>query len=200
MIKTTDVLGQLIYRNEESSQAITVEELAQFLSRSEFDRALEQEWEKGLQETRPLSIILAQVDAQKGDSFIYSIMADQYIQQIAEAIRSVVYRSPDLIYRCGGEEFGIILPHTSVESAVHVATQIQRSLGDLFRDYNSVSANKPITLSYGLSGIRPSKEVMPTQLLEAAEIALRQSKNKGRNSISVHLVEDVSSLLNTASL
>jgi diguanylate cyclase (GGDEF)-like protein len=195
MIEKADILSRLIYKNEEFQQAITMEELTQFLSQSTFDRSLKQEWEKGLQEARPLSIILAQVDSLNGDS-IHSIAADWHIQKIREAISLVVYRSPDLIYRCGGEEFGIILPHTSIERAIHLATQMQRSIKDSFQDYNSIAVNQPITMSYGLSGMIPDKDIIPTQILEAAGVALRESKSRGRNCISVHLVEDTSFLFN----
>jgi diguanylate cyclase (GGDEF)-like protein len=195
MIKKTDILSRLICKDKEPRKAITMEELTQFLNQSAFDRCLEREWERGRQEARPLSIILAQIDSTNGD-LIDSITADRHIRQIREAMSVVVYRSPDLIYRCGGEEFGIILPHTSIESAIHSATQIRRSLKDSFQNYNSIAVNQPITMSYGLSGMIPKKEIMSAQILEAAEVALRKSKSKGTNCISVHSIEDTSSLFN----
>jgi diguanylate cyclase (GGDEF)-like protein len=190
MIKQTDLLRQLIHRDLEEQQEITIEDLTRFLNRRIFNQSLEQEWSRGLQGERPLSIILASVDALKVcDHTSCSLGIDRHLQQIVQELQRLVYRASDLVWRCGAEEFGIILPHTSVESAIRVATRIQNALKDFFENYNSIAANKPITLSYGLSGLIPCEGRNPIQLLEAAEIALFQAKGNGRNGIAVHLIE-----------
>jgi diguanylate cyclase (GGDEF)-like protein len=197
MINQTNLLCNLIEQNSERQQKITLDELAQFLSRSALKELLEKEWQRGIQNAQSLSIILAHADLSRAYSDTYcSISAEQNLRQVFQTIHSVVHRSSDLICRCGGEAFGIILPSTSVESTIHVATRIQKALKDAFQEHNPIAANQPITLSYGLSGLVPSPEMKSMQLLEAADTALRRAKSEGRNRIAVHLVEGMRSLPN----
>ncbi len=113
------------------------------------------------------------------------VAADRHLQHVAQTMRHAVYRSTDLICRYGGEEFGILLPNTSMGSAVHVATRIQTALRDSFLEQNARTSTRPVTLSFGISGIVPSSDLMPARLVEGAEKALYHAKEQGRNRIAI---------------
>ncbi len=194
MINQTNFLCQLIEQNSEHQQKITVEELTHFLNRSAFSELLGREWQQGLRHEQSLSVILAHTNLRACSDVHCSIAAEHYLRQVFQAIYRVVYRSSDLISRCGSEEFGIILPNTSVESAIHMAIRIQNALKNVLQDYNAIAANKPITMRYGLSGLVPSPATNPVQLLKAADAALCQAESEGINRISVHYLKGVSSL------
>jgi diguanylate cyclase (GGDEF)-like protein len=195
MSNRTNILCYLIEQDSGYQQKITADELIQFLNRSAFNEILEREWQQGLHSAQPLSIILAHADLLRACSNTYCfIAAEQNLRQVLQTIHSVVSRSSDLICRCGGKEFGIVLPSTSVEAAIHVATRIQNALKDVFQAHNSIAANQPVTLSYGLSGLVPSREIRSAQLLEAADTALYKAKSNGRNHIAIHPVEGMPSI------
>jgi diguanylate cyclase (GGDEF)-like protein len=198
LMKQATLLRQLSDQNAEYQQAATVDDLTQLLNRRAFSQYLEREWKRAKREAKSLSIILAHVDLFKVDSDAHDpTSADQHLKDVAQVLSHAVYRSTDLVCRWGSEEFGILLPNTSLEGAINVVARIKIALKDSFRDCNSSIANKELTLSFGLSGLVPFQEIELTQLLAAAETALQNAKRKGSNHIAVHSVEKVESLMDS---
>lgn len=191
LIKQTNLLRQLADQNAEYQQTMMVDDLTQVLNQRAFNQYLEWEWNQGLREGKPLSIILTDIDFFKIYKDAYgSIVADQHLQQITQVMRQAVYRSSDLVCRYGSEELGILLPNTPVDGAIHVATRIQNALKDFFLDSSFTMDNAPITLSYGLSSIVPCHSKKPIQLREAASKALYRAKSQGQNHSVVQLIGD----------
>ncbi|WP_404783739.1 diguanylate cyclase domain-containing protein [Altericista sp. CCNU0014] len=190
LIEQTKLMRQLAEQNAEYRQEMMVDDLTKVLNRRAFDRYLQQEWQRSMREQKPFSVILADVDFFKiyNDTFGH-VAADRHLQQVAQIMRHAVYRATDLVCRYGGEEFGILLPNTSVDGAVQVAVRIQTALKDFYLDRSSSASTRPITLSYGISGLIPAQNMQPVKLVEAADKALYQAKENGRNCISVRLLE-----------
>jgi diguanylate cyclase (GGDEF)-like protein len=192
LVKQATLMRQLAHQNEEYQQATMVDDLTQVLNRRAFDQSLEKEWKRGLRDAKPLSILLIDVDCfDVYNDASGNVAADQPLQQIAKVISNAIYRSSDVVCRFGDKEFGILLPNTFVEGAIHVVTRVQKAI----KDNNPSMTKKPITLNYGLSSLVPSQAIELTQLLEAADTALLKAKSKGRNCIEVHSLETVEPLI-----
>jgi diguanylate cyclase (GGDEF)-like protein len=186
LVKQAKLLRKLCAQNAEYEQAMMVDDLTKVLNRRAFNQYLEREWQRGLREKTTFSVILADIDFFKiyNDTFGH-VAADRHLQQVAQTMRHAVYRATDLVCRYGGEEFGILLPNTSVSGAIHVAARIQTALRDSFLDQNACILKTPVTLSFGVSGIVPSQDLTSMQLVEAADKALYHAKEQGRNRIAV---------------
>jgi diguanylate cyclase (GGDEF)-like protein len=85
-------------------------------------------------------------------------------------------RVNDTAGRWGGEEFLIVLPHTSVDAAAQTAEKIRTLVAS--GDYGEV---KTVTASFGVLAHKPGETV--DDLLLRADMALYAAKRKGRNAV-----------------
>ncbi len=169
------------------SELALVDSLTQVFNRRYFDLQLNLEWRRLRRIPSPLSLILCDVDCFKIYNDTYGHQkGDQCLQQIAKAISTVVKRSGDIIARYGGEEFAIILPHTPKSGAIKVAEDIRVAVQKLNIPHISSSVNPVVTISVGVASTVPNTQDNLYWLVEAADLALYESKKQGRNNIAVY--------------
>jgi len=87
-------------------------------------------------------------------------------------------RSHDFVARYGGEEFAIILPGTSREGAMVMGERFRRSI------QRAAWTERPVTASFGVAVMNVDMQ-SAADLLGAADKALYQSKEGGRNRVTV---------------
>ena len=104
------------------------------------------------------------------------------LRSVAGVIQSQL-RAGDTIARYGGEEFVVLLPQSELHHARQIAERIRRSIEENQFQAHSGHAIK-VTLSIGLSML-PSVEnqQQAERLIAAADQALYQAKNGGRNRV-----------------
>lgn len=168
--------------NQELKRLATVDELTQVANRRLFDKSLSKAWKILAREQLPLSLLLCDVDFFKlyNDSMGHQA-GDECLQQVARAMKRAVKRPADLVARYGGEEFAVILPNTPGEGALRVAEQIQLSLTQQAIAHPKSPISQYITLSVGASCSVPWYKGSPEALIAAADRALYQAKNAGRD-------------------
>lgn len=103
-------------------------------------------------------------------------------QALVEAVRcmTAILRKSDLAGRWGGEEFIVLLPHTSAEEGLQVAKRLCDALAA-----NPVQITPELTLSLSFSAgfaLRHAGEQLDA-LIGRADAALYQAKNRGRNQV-----------------
>lgn len=104
---------------------------------------------------------------------------DDVIRRISSTISGAL-RPADFLGRWRmGDEFIVILPSTTIEQAVAVAERLRTSV-----EQASSAWLYPTSVSVGISYF-PKHGNNASELLEAAEIALKQSKALGKNRVSV---------------
>jgi diguanylate cyclase (GGDEF)-like protein len=108
-------------------------------------------------------------------------VGDHVLAHVASAIRERV-RASDLAVRMGGEEFGILLRHCGPVDALAIAEQIRASVVN--NPPVVEGTPMPVRLSGGVAGY-PEHAVGMRELLLAAERALRQAKETGRDRVAV---------------
>lgn len=108
-------------------------------------------------------------------------VGDHVLAHIAGAIRERV-RASDLAVRMGGEEFGILLRHCGSADAVAIAEQIRAAV--VAAPPVVEGTPMPVRLSGGVAGY-PEHAIGMRELLLAAERALRQAKETGRDRVAV---------------
>lgn len=106
---------------------------------------------------------------------------DQVLAHIARVIRERV-RASDLLVRMGGEEFGVLFRHCGPADASIVAEQIRAAV--LATPPVVEGTPMPMRLSGGVAGY-PDHAIGLRELLLAAERALRQAKETGRDRVVV---------------
>lgn len=108
-------------------------------------------------------------------------VGDQVLKAFADVLRATV-RPYDVVGRYGGEEFALLMPQTGKETAARVAERVRSELqnrgvtADGLRIEVTVSAG---VASYGVDGADWDA------LLSAADNALYDAKNAGRNRVAL---------------
>jgi len=130
----------------------------------------------------PFSISMLDFDHFKkiNDTFGHSA-GDEVLRFVALQLRDHV-RSPDIVGRCGGEEFLVLLPNSTIKAASEQAGR----LCELVRSTPIISGRHVIhmTISIGIAQYRIHQENWE-QLLERADQALYQAKKNGRDQWAV---------------
>lgn len=112
------------------------------------------------------------------------IAGDNALRKVASLLKKSA-REMDFITRYGGEEFCLMLPSTSKEEALFVAERIRRAIeNENFPGETGLPQGK-LTTSIGIASFPGDGEKFET-LVNAADLALYQAKNKGRNRLATY--------------
>ncbi len=105
------------------------------------------------------------------------LLGDEVLRQISTTFWKHL-RKVDVVCRYGGEEFAIILPETSAESALGVAEKLRRATSRL----EVPGVPRPVTISVGVSEY-PANGSSRDEVVAAADAALYAAKTAGRNCV-----------------
>ncbi|MEH2290206.1 sensor domain-containing diguanylate cyclase [Nostoc sp.] len=181
-IQQSELYQQLQRANQQLENMVMVDELTQIANRRCFDNRLNSVWQYLLREQGFVSLLLCDIDyfKQYNDTYGHAT-GDDCLRFIARAFKQSVKRSRDLVARYGGEEFVVILPNTAIDGAFHVAQEIHKALEQLNIPHAASAVKHHVTLSIGIATVIPTPNIVPLDLIEAADQALYQAKANGRN-------------------
>ncbi|NES66331.1 MAG: GGDEF domain-containing protein, partial [Okeania sp. SIO2D1] len=146
----------------------------------------DQEWKRLRRDNASMSIIMVDIDYFKPYNDTYGHQqGDKCLQQVAQTISAAVKRPGDFVARYGGEEFVVVLPNTPIEGALKVAENIRTQIEALRIPHTASGVSKFVTSSLGVANSHCSTDSNPKILLEAADMALYNAKNAGRNQVYI---------------
>jgi diguanylate cyclase (GGDEF)-like protein len=147
-----------------------------------FDTAFARLFERARTRDEALSLVLIDIDHFKrvNDSYGH-VTGDAVLTRVAELVRGACAKA-DVAGRVGGEEFGILLPGSNLESAIAFAEHVRTCIeGEKFfaRAQGEASAFR-ITVSAGIATLHDAHGDL-YDLKAAADRALYRAKDAGRN-------------------
>lgn len=155
-------------------------------NRRRFEMNLAFTWEQGLRESRPLALMMVDVDYFKLFNDRYGHQAgDEALRQVANVLAGAARRPLDIAARYGGEEFVVLLFDTTHDHAVLVAERILQDVRELGIANAASTASDVITVSIGLAHVMPSAGRSMEGLLQIADQGLYLAKDSGRNRVEV---------------
>jgi diguanylate cyclase (GGDEF)-like protein/PAS domain S-box-containing protein len=178
--KSEEDRRRLIERLEYLSK---IDSLTGLLSRRALSEQLEYEIDRARRYKAELAVILCDLDNLKAINDNHGHLAgDATLQLLAATLRSSL-RNVDIAGRYGGDEFLVIVPQTSAESALSIAEKMRRAAE---RTEVRLEGDKRVamSLSIGVAGLGPLPEDMDG-LISRVDAALYASKNAGRNKVSL---------------
>ena len=126
----------------------------------------------------PFSISLLDIDHFKKINDTYGhVVGDEVLRSLADELRQHI-RHPDTIRRYGGEEFLVILPHSTLKAASEQAERLCRHTRSLV--IKSSGHEISLTISIGVAQYKTHKEDWQA-FLSRADKALYEAKNRGRD-------------------
>jgi diguanylate cyclase (GGDEF)-like protein/PAS domain S-box-containing protein len=170
--------------NELLQHLSTIDGLTGISNRRTFDDRLEMEWNRGLRNSAPLSLLMLDIDYFKAYNDTYGHQGgDGCLKQIASVIQETLGRSTDLLCRYGGEEFCVILPETDDAGADIVGEKIRMAIEALKIPHSGSKINRWVTISVGAATMVPSVYTSYMNLVSNADKAVYKAKFDGRNCV-----------------
>ncbi|KJS07220.1 MAG: hypothetical protein VR73_09250 [Gammaproteobacteria bacterium BRH_c0] len=149
-------------------------------------KTLSDESDRSKRTGRPFALAMLDLDHFKRINDNHGHKAgDHALKAIADLLHAQC-RGIDSVARMGGEEFAILLPETSLASAIPVMQRILEAVEAL--DIRLASDNVRLTISIGV--VDASEGGSVDQLLEEADARLYQAKRDGRNRIVASSVDN----------
>jgi len=184
-------LLQRSFRHAQLVNASRIDSKTGLLNAGTWEREAAAEVARAVRTRTPLALALVDVDHFKevNDNFGH-LTGDRALTAIARTFR-IFLREYDLIGRFGGEEFALLLPHTSALDAYGIAERIRDHIAISPLDVGDLPDGRHVrvTVSTGVAALgAPWDTLMGSQLtdlLAAADRALYQAKRAGRNQVCV---------------
>jgi len=146
-----------------------------------FRRILELEWKRAQRHQNPLSLLLIDVDNFKtvNDTTEYAF-GDEVLRCVADLLKANI-RETDFAARIGGDEFCILLPHTSPAEAVQTALRIRQRIANTV--VQSSGYQRQVTVSIGIDSFDGRSANSLDNLRRNANRALQEAKRRGKDQV-----------------
>lgn len=158
--------------------------LTNLFNRRYLEESLDREISKANRQKIPLALIMLDVDHFKNFNDTYGHLAgDVVLKQLSDFLSSNSRRE-DIACRYGGEEFVLVLPGTDRSVAGIRAEELRL----IVQDGQAITHNNEelpnVTISLGIA-LLPDHGKTAAELIEAADKALYQAKEGGRNRVAI---------------
>ena len=177
----------------------THDSLTGLFNRIAFFQHLERSVRQAARQGVTIGVVLLDIDHFKAFNDRYGhLEGDACLRTVARAIQDEFRRPLDAVARYGGEEF--------VGFWYDVQPQSLRSLGDQLRAAvqalritHQDSASGRVTASVGVIACKPKEDEAVMDLVERADRALYEAKEKGRNRVVVEILASAQDAARTGS-
>jgi diguanylate cyclase (GGDEF)-like protein len=175
---------ELRLQNKQLERIAIEDPLTGIYNRRYFFDLAAKEVERAKRYGNPLSVVILDADNFKTMNDTYGhLIGDQILSNLATLCLDNI-RSLDIIARYGGEEFVILMPEASTQDAQKTAERLRKLVAET--SMVSGALDVMITISLGVaSWENQDRELNFNALLARADQALYQSKEMGKNRVSV---------------
>ena len=144
-----------------------------------FQNALKRTFAESVQQMRPLSLIIADIDEFKALNDTYGhTYGDKILTEIAGIFTAAV-RPTDVVSRYGGEEFAVLSPQTPESDAMMLAEIIRSEVERMA----FAGQHGPVTMSFGVATAIENRFPDDELFLKAAEDHMYLAKRTGKNRV-----------------
>jgi two-component system, cell cycle response regulator len=184
--RVTELQAALTARMRELDEANAViarlactDELTGLANRRSFNEVFTREISAAGRHGHPLALIIADLDRFKSvnDSFGHSV-GDRVLKAFAGLLATTT-RVEDLAARWGGEEFVILLPHTTAVGGARLAERMRT----VFEQTRCEGVEQILSASFGVAELMEGED--SASLIQRADNALMRAKQAGRNRVLV---------------
>lgn len=148
------------------------------------DRRLQKEFLRAKRYQLDLALLMVDVDHFKRINDIWGHQTGDFVLQHLTQLLVDALRQTDILARFGGEEFVVLLPHTTEPEAYKLAERLRRTVEQtpLMTSGSDRFPSLHVTVSIGSSWLLPDDDDVHS-LLERADKAMYRAKQEGRNRV-----------------
>lgn len=156
-------------------------------NRRAFDQALDRTWLRLTHNQQSIALVQIDIDHFKryNDSEGH-IAGDEVLRKVSARLREQASHEDELAARTGGEEFTLLLHAHSTLEMEQLRRRLRETIAELQLPHPDSPVSGCITISFGIAWIRNSGEWLisasPTDWMAAADSALYEAKDNGRNT------------------
>jgi diguanylate cyclase (GGDEF)-like protein len=175
-----DVFQVLTYRERyhQLLEASIRDHLTGALHRSQYDQNAPKILAKNIEEKRPLSLLVIDIDHFKQVNDRHGHQAGDEILKTVARLLADNLRTDDHLYRVGGEEFVLLCEKLPVEGATTLAERLRKTI----ERFSKIYLPEKVTVSIGLASA-PQDGVTMEALFRQADLRLYEAKKQGRNRV-----------------
>jgi diguanylate cyclase (GGDEF)-like protein len=148
-------------------------------NRRAFDEALRREQARAARHGVPLSLILADLDHFKAVNDVHGHPAGDAVLRSFAASLGELFREGDGLFRFGGEEFAVLLPHADLPGAIRAARRLVAATAR--RAFTRGTVVLRLTCSVGVACFEAPAGDLGWDLVSRADAALYTAKRDGRS-------------------
>jgi two-component system cell cycle response regulator len=187
-LKLKRARDELNAQREELQRLTRTDSLTGLANRRWLDECLEQELSRCTRYSRPMSLVMIDLDHFKQLNDRHGHQAgDQVLRHTADLVRKSIRRQ-DLAARYGGEEMTVVLPETPLDRAEVAAERIRAAIAGSELVWRGRAIK--VTASLGVAGVPALPAANGEDLLRLADAALYQAKSSGRNCVVLAQLEE----------
>ncbi len=182
-LKVKRLQDELRAKNTTLARLSSIDELTGLRTRRYAMEILSVEFQRARRYGTPLALLMADLDRFKAVNDEHGHLAgDAVLRGVAERLKDSL-RSTDTAGRYGGEELIVVLPQNTGPGAMTFADRWRQAVE--LRPFEAPDGTPiPVTLSVGVAGYADCFEA-PEDLVAAADRALYQAKDNGRNRVEL---------------
>jgi diguanylate cyclase (GGDEF)-like protein len=144
--------------------------------------ALQSEFERAQMHGHPLSVIVLDVDHFKDYNDTHGhLMGDYVLKTLADLLQQNM-REIDVVARWGGEEFVIVCPKCTPESAHALAARLCKTIAAYPFEGRETQPKRYVSVSAGVAAMT-HLTLDPSELISAADAAVYEVKRNGRDGV-----------------
>jgi diguanylate cyclase (GGDEF)-like protein len=183
LIRLIDV-SEIRKERESLHRLATRDSLTGLLNRRQFMSLARLAFERNRIDDSGLGVLLFNIDKFSEINRTFGTHVGDEVLRGVSAKLSEVFRKSDVVGRIGGEEFAVVLPSIKAEDALKLAMKCCILIREATFTFDGKTVQT--TISGGVSVTR-SKEDPLDEILRCAYVALKESKEKGRNQVSLYV-------------
>lgn len=166
--------------NKKLSELAMTDPLTHVMNRRAIFERFQQEIDRSRRYEHSLVAVMIDVDHFKAFNDMEGhVLGDEALKKLAQIISANV-RKTDLLGRYGGEEFIVLMPETQVKNALEICERLRAAVERTTMQGAKGAAY--LTVSIGVAGF-PDEGATPKELVQAADQALYEAKESGRNRV-----------------
>ncbi|MBI9077903.1 MAG: diguanylate cyclase [Desulfatibacillum sp.] len=157
------------------------DELTGLSNRRYFNEVLDIELQRAKAHDKPVTLCMMDLDFFKNVNDTHGHLAgDRVLAETGRLLR-LSFRTHDLLFRYGGEEFAVILPETDMLQARIACERFRESVAG--HEIDAKGHQVKITISIGIAHMEGAQALEARELIDRADHALYKAKDLGRNRV-----------------